>query len=124
MLCVLQWRDLECLTLTPHTFERLKQLPELQQIISFTAVEVVKEAAGGSTQAAVVGELLRLHQHHLGGAAPTSMADLMRAAQHSQSYKGLVATCNSDLAGLQHRLSPHMRLALTAEVAAGMLCPG
>jgi hypothetical protein len=57
LLLSLQWREAESLTLRPHSFARLKQLPELRQIISHAAVPAIHSCAGMG--------------HHLGAAAQT-----------------------------------------------------
>lgn len=118
-LAVLQWRECEALALAPHTMRALRQLPELQQIISFTAVQAVTAAGAPLRHAQMVAEAAP-------GAAPASHADshhvLAAMLGTEQRKKDLKSALGSE-ADLFESLSPHMRLALAADVAIGMLCP-
>jgi hypothetical protein len=49
LLLYAQWREAECFLHSPFSFSRLKQLPELRQIISHTCLDVVHAAAGRSS---------------------------------------------------------------------------
>src|SRR5689334_7185223 len=53
---VLQWRDIECLTVSPPTFKALKQIPELQQLIAFTAADVVAGKESSYLHTVLAGE--------------------------------------------------------------------
>jgi hypothetical protein len=55
-LVLLQWREAECLALRPHSFSRLKQLPELRQIISHAAVPAIASCAGQLQQLAAAAQ--------------------------------------------------------------------
>jgi hypothetical protein len=48
----MQWREAECMALRPYSFSRLKQLPELRQIISHAAVPAIHSCAGELRQLA------------------------------------------------------------------------
>jgi len=102
--------------LAPHTFEVLRQLPELQQIISFTAVKVVQAAGapGWHRHAAQQAAALLPPPDH---ASTADILQAMRLTPALQDYQKFTMD-------LFETLSPHMRLTLAAEVAAGMLCPG
>lgn len=120
----LQWREVECLTSRPHTFKALREVPELLQLIAFTAVDVVWAAGGASLQPAIAGDCIDTHTRH-GNVAISRLQDLLVALTHSSNYQGLIHACNRSQinSSLLQRMSPHLRLALAAEVAAGMLCP-
>jgi len=124
-VCVLQWREVECLTVTPFNFAALKQLPELQQLIAFSAVGVISTAGDHYVgQARVAGDLQQHHTLTSQGAPVSSIRQLMPVSRYSDRYQQYGESCNDSLQGVLQRMSPHMRLALAAEVAAGMLCPG
>jgi hypothetical protein len=102
LLC-LQWREAECLVLRPHSFDALKQLPELRQIISHTAVSAIKEASA---------EGLETLAYFL----PTEPDE---GSTHDKEHHLL-----SPVTPVLEHLAPGLRLVLAAEVAVGMLCPG
>jgi hypothetical protein len=56
VLLLLQWREAEALTFKPHSFARLKQLPELRQIISHAAVPAIHSCAGMMQQLAAASQ--------------------------------------------------------------------
>jgi hypothetical protein len=56
LLLLLQWREAEALTLRPHSFTLLKQLPELRQIISHAAVPAIHSCAGTMQQLAAASQ--------------------------------------------------------------------
>ncbi len=115
---MLQWREAEALLLAPHTFSVLRQLPELQQLVSFTAVAAIKSA--GQTR----------HEHIAAQAAeelfPASYEDsndVLDLMQHCAAFKDFENVAAGDQTVLLEALTPQLRLALAAEVAIGMLCP-
>jgi hypothetical protein len=56
VLVYVQWREAECFLHCPYSFAKLKQLPELRQIISHTCLDAIHAAAGrNSCIAAAVG---------------------------------------------------------------------
>lgn len=96
----------------------LSQLPELQQIISFTAVQAITAAGAplDHIHAAAVATWLVDPPSH------ASSSDVLSAMQNSHMQQQM-ADVEASMS-LLHHLAPHMRLALAADVAAGMLCPG
>jgi hypothetical protein len=123
---VLQWRDVECLTLTPPTFEALKQLPELQQLIAFTAPDILHSKERSCLQILHVGDAWESHKPPDGNLAylPSSISDLLQAVPGSREGYIAVTLHRAAHLGITMQLSPHLRIALAAEVAAGMLCQG
>jgi len=128
VLCCAQWREAELLTLAPHTFEALRQVPELQQLIAFTAVEAVMAAGAPKEQLGSVQEMAHTIWKSDAQEELSSAASFVRVFHqvsvpglHLQHYQQARYDSTTDLL---MGLTPHMRLALTAEVAAGMLCPG
>jgi len=116
----LQWRDAEALLLAPHTFERLRQLPELQQIISFTAVNAVAFAGAPGWHLKGMAEAAE----QLPPPSHVSSPEVVAAMRACPAMKFYMECITKEEADLFEALSPHMRLALAAEVAMGMLCPG
>eukprot|EP00775_Hariotina_reticulata_P007198 gene7198-7412_t len=96
------WREAECLALRPHTFDALKQLPELRQIIAHTAVRIITHSTGGVEQ----------------------LAGVIAPQQHDRICVQDKLELTQDETCLMEHLAPALRLILAAEVAAGMLCPG
>jgi hypothetical protein len=124
-LLLLQWREAEALLFAPHTMARLKQLLELQQLISCTAIEAVTAAGAPPHHAQLVASAasrVAAPARYAGSAGVLQeMKQPSGGSQELQQYKELVL---GDEAQLLDTLSPHMRLTLAADVAAGMLCPG
>lgn len=116
VFCLYQWHEAEALVLALHTFEMLRQLPELQQIISCTAVEVV-QTAGAPGWHRHAAEQAAAHLPPPSHASTAEVLPAMRQTTALIDYQKLSLE-------LHEALSPHMRLALAAEGAAGMLCPG
>jgi hypothetical protein len=125
MLCW-QWRDVECLTLNPPTFEALKQLPELQQLIAFTAPDILHSKERGSLQVLHVGDVWDSRKPPAGNPdhLPSSVFELLQAVPHSRESYGSEVLHRTAEFGITMQLCPQLRIALAAEVAAGMLCPG
>ena len=124
----MQWRDIEFLAASPATFQALKQLPELQQLIAFTAPDVVSGQPFAQQFLVAVGSAYEQTVVSSHSNAGRSLGELLEAAsdtnQHSQAWARLVNGEASLGVALAPVLSPHLRLALAAEVAAGILCPG
>jgi len=118
--CFHQWREAQALVLAPHTFEVLRQLPELQQIISFTAVKVVQAAGAPGWHLNTADNT----SHHLRPPSCATSAEVLQAMRECPEMRQHTASISGPMACLFDTLSPHMRLTLAAEVAAGMLCPG
>jgi hypothetical protein len=127
-----QWREAESLALAPHSFARLKALPELRQIIAHTSLDAIHAAAGGMTQLLV---------EHAAQERPLKQ----RQREQRRSNVDIWSTLGSDDeeaddvldpakvyalheqgkdASLLQHLAPGLRLCLAAEVAVGMLCSG
>lgn len=97
----------------------LKQLPELQQLISLTAVQAVTAAGAPGCHAQIVAEAAS----KLCPASHASSSDVLQCMlKTAQLQKHKTAALGPE-AQLFETLSPHMRLCLAADVAAGMLCP-
>jgi hypothetical protein len=97
----------------------LRQVPELPHIISFTAVQAVTAAGAPLHHAQIAAEAAA-------GAAPATHADsndvLAAMLGTAQRKKDLKSALGHEANQFEF-LSPHMRLALAADVAIGMLCP-
>lgn len=121
-----QWRDVECLTFKPHTFAAFKQLPELQQLIAFTAPDILNSRDLASLQIAHVGHMWEAvqQQSETQERLPTTIAELLQAAPFFREAYCISTHKMASELGIAAHLSPHLRLALAAEVAVGMLCPG
>jgi hypothetical protein len=114
----------EFLTVAAPTFQRLKQLPELQQLIAFTATDILHSKELGAPHSWRVAEALNYAwQPDTLGHLPSSIQELVHAVPGSklQYVKQLKEAGHLSMALL---VNPHLCLALVAEVAAAMLCPG
>jgi hypothetical protein len=152
-LLLVQWRESECFLHCPYSFSRLKQLPELRQIISHTCLDAVQAAAGSMT--CITAASASSTAKPLGSEAAnntqqrkpkqqrdwdalddldldsddsddsnSSSSDLLGSESSTPAVAALrKLLVNPDSPLLLH-LSPALRLCLAAEVAVGMLCPG
>jgi hypothetical protein len=126
----LQWREAEALACAPHSFSRLKQLPELRQIISHTCLDAVQAAAGRMTQHLVENAVQQFSQRrerwqdkeHSG--RDTDSDDDTGIASGIAPEKLYIINQEHKNASLLSQLAPGLRLCLAAEVAVGMLCAG
>lgn len=103
-------------------------MSELQQLIAFTAVEAVMEAGAPKEQLGAVQQMAHTIWEKVAQEELCSAANFVHVfdqvslpALHLQHYNQARYDSPTDLL---MGLTPHMRLALAAEVAAGMLCPG
>jgi hypothetical protein len=85
-----QWREAECFLHCPFSFARLKQLPELRQIISHTCLDAIHAAAGrNSCIAAAAGPVpdqdLQQQQQQQGNSLTTGSSKQLRRSQRSKS---------------------------------------
>jgi hypothetical protein len=107
----------------PPTFAALKQLPELRQLIAATAVDVIQAASQSNSQVTVLQELYSQAVNVPDPRASSSLQRVVRGPVRSVRRSSYNANCQDGSLSLSLQLSPHLRLALAAEVAAGMLCP-
>ncbi|WIA19934.1 hypothetical protein OEZ85_005822 [Tetradesmus obliquus] len=127
-----QWREAECLALRPHSMSRLKQLPELRQIISHTCLDAAHAAAGSMTQHLVEYAAQKFHQQRerkqegAYGRGSTGSGDdsSPRLADYVAPEKLYALNHQQKDASLLAHVTPGLRLCLAAEVAVGMLCAG
>jgi hypothetical protein len=124
--------------LSPHSFARLKAIPELRQIISHTCLDAIHAAAGSnqhliigkqaiSEQRREMGEKLQREQQQSSSTAFVELSknDLEEALSGSESAVAFYRMMQGHRdASLLAHLAPGLRLCLAAEVAVGMLCPG
>jgi hypothetical protein len=130
---VLQWREAECLAFSPHTFSRLKQLPELRQIISHTCLDALHAAAGRMTQHLVeyaADDFEKQHderdrwQDYEPYDLDTDDVDDTHLSRRVAPHTLYRLHQNQKDASLLQHLAPGLRLCLAAEVAVGLLCQG
>ncbi|WIA40229.1 hypothetical protein OEZ86_013611 [Tetradesmus obliquus] len=127
-----QWREAESLACSPHSMSRLKQLPELRQIISHTCLDAAAAAAGSMTQHLVEYAAQRFHQQRerkqegAYGRGSTGSGDdsSPRLADYVAPEKLYTLNHQQKDASLLAHVAPGLRLCLAAEVAVGMLCAG
>jgi hypothetical protein len=131
----LQWREAESLACAPHSFSKLKAIPELRQIISHTCLDAIHAAAGSMTQLLVEHASQQHHeQQQQRGQSRSNIDiwsnidddeeeadDMLRGVDPAKRYA--LHEQQKDASLLQH-LAPGLRLCLAAEVAVGMLCAG
>jgi hypothetical protein len=136
ILYSLQWREAESLALSPHSFAKLKAIPELRQIISHTCLDAIHAAAGSMTQLLVEHASQQHRDKKQQREQSRSNIDIWADPDFSDeeetddlllgvdpAKKYALLELQKDASLLQH-LAPGLRLCLAAEVAAGMLCPG
>jgi hypothetical protein len=116
---VLQWREAEALLLAPHTFSELRKLPELQQLISFTAVAAIQAAGNLGHHECMAAEAAA----ELFPAGFLGSDQVAWQMQQTATYQKFADSAGGKEAQLLEALTPQLRLALAAEVAIGMLCP-
>jgi hypothetical protein len=150
---LLQWREAECFLNSPYSFSRLKQLPELRQIISHTCLDALHAAAGSLTcviadsQSAQKGTKQRANGQRRRSAKQRSWDALDDLddfddfdsfdafdldddsssdgpLQPTAAQEALGTLLQDDNSPLLLHLAPALRLCLAAEVAVGMLCEG
>ncbi|KAF6256665.1 hypothetical protein COO60DRAFT_1640546 [Scenedesmus sp. NREL 46B-D3] len=108
------WREAEAIALQPHSFARLKQLPELRQS-SATGVPAIHSCAGSLRQLAAAAQT---HHTRLRGGSSHGgeLADELFSAEVKGKVRAAWATDKD--ASLLQQLAPGLRLCLAAEVAA------